>query len=526
MFGYEGIGLTELTKIFRRQLNMDSKNIKDPRNALASWNGYEFQGQIALIVVLEMLIEKKVPVEKCELMLEDLEDFSIYCDGERVSIHQVKATSDKNISDYKEALYKMAVSLRNNSNSGIIAYLHTSNMLHTRNWKDDVKSSIEGFVPETEKQLNGCLSDCKEIKRRVDTLKARYREKGSFKTRKRGGWEDIYRSMDDVEQASEITSENLKKAIENYLNNLPKVDLSKDKLLERILYYKYHRGNNIGRKETRECIEKLIKEYWGDEKAEIRKGSEHRYRYALQEIIHHYVAKNHEGNMTGDRIKFTEIKCILDTESIGTREYKILRNKDLFFEKLEEYCEDECAHKRCEGCDLYEKSVWLKGLTNQEIERVFHLMSPHVNKKLEEDSNVVKEDGLTDSFFYTLNHMKFAKIIHNAKVIYQEGKGNCMLTDIYVSRGTNKNVIRGVINNSTIEEICAKIMENKEFAKERMEIDALIVSNPSGEIIKIGEMCKTLVESTKRRDDWSYLKITEKKDVCMIDSYKFVEEHK
>jgi len=60
---------------------MSVPDTKDPRNALVSWNGYEFQGQIALIVVLEMMIERTFPVEKCELLLEDLEDFSIYIEG-------------------------------------------------------------------------------------------------------------------------------------------------------------------------------------------------------------------------------------------------------------------------------------------------------------------------------------------------------------------------------------------------------------------------------------------------------------
>ena len=133
---------------------MNSTNTKDPRNALASWNGYEYQGQIALIVVLEMLIKREKPIEKCELMLEDLEDFSIYCNGERISTHQVKATNDKNINDYKEALYKMAVSLQNNSSKKTIAYLHTSNILNTDDWSEKVKNSIEGFYPEVDKNLN------------------------------------------------------------------------------------------------------------------------------------------------------------------------------------------------------------------------------------------------------------------------------------------------------------------------------------------------------------------------------------
>jgi len=503
---------------------MDSSNTRDPRNALASWSGYEFQGQIALIVVLEKLIEKKIPAEKCELMPEDLEDFSIYVEGERVSTHQVKATNDKSINDYKETLYKMAVSVQDDKNTK--AYLHTSNLLDTEKWAGKVKAAIEGGVPQTEKNLNKCLSDNSEMNKKVEKLQERYKKNNCFKTGKNGVWEEIYRSMDDVGDGSEITADNLKSAIDKYLKDLPKVDLSKDKLLDRILYYEYRNGINVDRKSTRERIEELIKEYWGNEKAEIRAGSECRYRYALQEVIHYYVAKNHEGNNNGERIRFIDIKCILDEECLGTREYKILRNKDIFFEKLEEYCLDECEDRRCESCDLYEKIAWFKSLSTQELEKAFHLMSPHVNKKLDEDSNIVKEDGLLDSFFYTLNHMDFARIIHNAKIVYQEGKENCMLTDIQVSRSGKNGIIRGFMDNNTIDEICAKIMKNREFAKERMEIDTLIVSNQNEAKIRIDAMCRKLVNSTRKEDEWSYLKITEKKDVCMVDSYQFVKEHK
>lgn len=153
-------------------------------------------------------------------------------------------------------------------------------------------------------------------------------------------------------------------------------------------------------------------------------------------------------------------------------------------------------------------------------------MSPHVNKKLDEDSNIVKEDGLLSSFFYTLNHMDFARIIHNAKIVYQEGKENYMLTDIQVSRNGKNGIIRGFMDNNTIDEICAKIMKNREFAKERMEIDTLIVSNQNEAKIRIDAMCRKLVNSTRKENEWSYLKITEKKDVCMVDSYQFVKEHK
>lgn len=508
---------------------MDALSTKDPRNALASWNGYEYQGQIALIVVLEKLIEKKLPIEKCELMLEDLEDFSIYCGGERISTHQVKATVGKTIKDNKKALYNMAVGLQERDrNKTTKAYLHTSQDLDVTNWRDDVKTEIEKFVPETEKNLKDCLSDSPQINMRIEKLRERFRKNGNIQTRRPGVWEEIYRLMEIVKEESEINDVNLINAINEYLNSLVSVDLSKDNLLDRILYYDYCNHINVDRKKTRTRIEELIREYWGKETANLRAGSENRYRYELQEIVHSYVAKHHDGNVSQERISFTDIEQILNQTSLEGREYKILRNKDVFFEKMEEYCVDECTKEAesCEDCDLHIKKMWFKNMTDKEIERVFHLISPHMNKTIEIDSNIVNENGLMDSYFHTLAEMDYGKVIHNCKVVYQDKKDNYMLTDISVPRRGREGIGRGLIKNESVEKICNDIMENREFAKERMEIDALIVDNKMEERIRLNQMCKKLTESTRKEDDWSYLKITEKKDVCLVDAEKFIDEHR
>ena len=513
---------------------MSVPDTKDPRNALASWNGYEFQGQIALIVVLEMMIERTFPVEKCELLLEDLEDFSIYIEGERISTHQVKATKDKSIKDCQEALYKMALGLQKNSrNKEIKAYLHTSNTLDTKNWDIEVKKVIEEFVPKVEKELKSCLFDDDKINTKIEYLKKQYRERGTFKTNRNGVWEKIYRLMDEVSEESEIRGENLKHAIEEYLRNLDTVDLSKDNILGRIQYYGYRNNVNVDRESTRERIRDLIQEYWGEEKTEMRRGRVDSYRYELQELIHCYVAENHEASPNREGIKFSEFERILNWTSLGTREYKVLRNKDLFYEKMGEYCE-YCEYERkdelrdCSGCDLCEKKLWFKDLSIIEWERVFHLMSPHINQSLEKDSNIVNEDGLSDSYFYTLKNMDFGKIVHNAKVVYQKGKDNCILTDINIPRSqeAREGIGKGFTENDTIDKICSDILENREFAKERMEIDALIVSNQKEGKIRLNEMCRRLTESARVEDEWSYLKITEKKDICLWDAEEFVNEHK
>ena len=177
---------------------------------------------------------------------------------------------------------------------------------------------------------------------------------------------------------------------------------------------------------------------------------------------------------------------------------------------------------------MHEKKLWFQELSVVELERVFHLMSPHVNKSLDEDSNIVDVAGLADSYFYTLNNMDFGKIVHNAKVIYQNGKDNCILTDINIpkSQAIREGIGRGLTENETIDKICSGILENREFAKERMEIDALIVSDQKEEKIRLKDMCRRLTESARAEDDWSYLKITAKKDICLWDAEKFVSENK
>lgn len=513
---------------------MSVPDTKDPRNALPSWSGYEFQGQIALIVVLEMMIKREFPIEKCELMLEDIEDFSIYAENRRISTHQVKATKDKNIKDYQEALYKMALGLqKNSSDKKTIAYLHTSNTLETKDWNLKIEKAIEGFVPETEKKLKKSYDDDAEINMRVEKLRKRFQEKGTFKTNRMGAWEEIYRLMDEVLEESEISGENLRHAIEEYLKSLDAVDLSKNNILERIQYYRYRNRANVDKKGTRERINRLIREYWGEKKAEMRKEDIDRYRYKLQELIHCYVADNHECVLNRKGINFFEFEQTLNETSFGTREYKVLRNKDLFYEKLEEYCEycryeKEDEQEDCSGCDLHEKKSWFKNLSIWELERVFHLMSPHINKELKEDSNIVNETGISESYFRTLKDIDFGKIVHNAKIVYQKGRDNCMLTDIIIPRdpATREGIGKGLTENDTIDRICNDIMENREFAKERMEIDALIVANQKEEKIRIKEMCKRLSESVREEDEWSYLKITEKKDIYLWDAMEFVDKYK
>lgn len=125
---------------------------KDNWDATNSWSGYNYQGKIALFVVLKkinelIVMEQMTEIEKYSVELEWLEDFSILYknnnDIQYKTIHQVKAKDKHNISDYEDALTKLYYKIINN-NSIEYAYLHVCKPLnHNKDeWNNNVKRLV------------------------------------------------------------------------------------------------------------------------------------------------------------------------------------------------------------------------------------------------------------------------------------------------------------------------------------------------------------------------------------------------
>lgn len=85
-------------------------NPNDIHSAADTWNGFIYQGQVALYHVLKIINEKD-SVDGLHLQLDSLEDFSIvrYENGEPkpVTLHQVKAVKSHYYSKYKGAFEKL-----------------------------------------------------------------------------------------------------------------------------------------------------------------------------------------------------------------------------------------------------------------------------------------------------------------------------------------------------------------------------------------------------------------------------------
>ena len=121
---------------------------KDNWDATNSWSGYNYQGKIALFVVLKKINElismgKMDEIEKYSVELEWLEDFSILYksdDGVQYkTIHQVKAKDKHNITDYEDALVKLYYKIVNYKTIEY-AYLHVCKSINyiEDEWNDIV----------------------------------------------------------------------------------------------------------------------------------------------------------------------------------------------------------------------------------------------------------------------------------------------------------------------------------------------------------------------------------------------------
>lgn len=112
------------------ETNIDSLS----HDASPSWHGFNYQGKVAIYLVISRLIEETVLEEpnKYELELEYLEDFSILYKDKYQTIHQVKSLQSSNIGRYKEACLKLIEKLEKIEEVSK-AFLHVSTEIKLEN---------------------------------------------------------------------------------------------------------------------------------------------------------------------------------------------------------------------------------------------------------------------------------------------------------------------------------------------------------------------------------------------------------
>ncbi|MBM7581126.1 ABC-three component system protein [Jeotgalibacillus terrae] len=111
-------------------------------DATNSWNGYSYQGKIALIVVIDLIkerVEKNEKIDSFKLAFERLEDFSILKNGKHIQIHQVKSYASEPLSEYKDAIWQLlGKSVYEEYSTIENSYLHVADVI--RSSKGDITS--------------------------------------------------------------------------------------------------------------------------------------------------------------------------------------------------------------------------------------------------------------------------------------------------------------------------------------------------------------------------------------------------
>ena len=116
-------------------------------DAIPTWSGFNYQGKMMLLHVLELInqIESNNDKGTYAVELERIEDFSIICDSEYKSFHQVKASLSQNKwNSYSKAMDKLLQHRAESSNPKAKCYLIVAKDI--KDWNDTsntYKANIE-----------------------------------------------------------------------------------------------------------------------------------------------------------------------------------------------------------------------------------------------------------------------------------------------------------------------------------------------------------------------------------------------
>lgn len=130
----------------------------EPISAITSWEDYEYQGHIALYVVLKKIYEALCSgedISTSELQIEGEEDFSIRKDDKYLSLHQVKAgTIYLNENDKFSYIIEI---LQNNAKHG---YFHIAN---GKKIPDDFVNSTLTYINKLQCELKKTVIEKKDL---------------------------------------------------------------------------------------------------------------------------------------------------------------------------------------------------------------------------------------------------------------------------------------------------------------------------------------------------------------------------
>lgn len=459
-----------------------SNTLNNKQDASSKWSGYNYQGKVALYVVLYLINNPKDLGKKTNdtwdnysLEIEGLEDFSILKNEEYISIHQVKAyTSSNYVSNFKNALW------------GLI-----------------------GKTIENESIIKSCLHTLDK----VDELN-----------------ENNINNIDKIKKL-EATNDLEKGFREKYFDKCSLLEIA----FEKLAFYNNHNAYklHIGLDEINDFIIKELKKYYEANYEEDYK-TEKEYLNAvfnkLLFIMDRYIYKRHKKELTQvDYLSFKEIKkCIDDNVDPATHEYFIYELRKIIGEEVYDFCY-ECiceGNNECKNCNLMkykEEGIW------KENEEFIHFLR-NINIHIIFDRNNIKFEDAFQIGKYIIGYKAIlARIydydyypgIEKNQIAYEKENHKYISTAIShleVLRKRRNNEKRGISQN-----IIENLEKDTQLLKDLHGVNGFISHDVS--INSIKELANPIGKKNLSESDETFKTLKEQYDwgVKIIDDLSIIK---
>lgn len=475
----------------RGSMCIDTELEKDNWDATNSWSGYNYQGKIALFVVLKKINElisigKVDEIEKYSIELEWLEDFSIlYKDNDGVqykTIHQVKAKDKHNITDYEDALVKLYYKIVNHKTIEY-AYLHVCKSINydENEWNDKVKELI--LKCSHIKALQNIIISYKSNPKKKDEVEKIYKSGRKSEVNKL-----IKEYNEKYFEYRKINVHNVDNILDRILSDLQAQMLTsqniQDEDIKKLEVYSYSNGNVYCElAEINDLIKVEINSYWRNTGAEGWKCTDQNFCemifLCLQGLIDKHITQRHiQYNKTAERrIGFNRIRKVLDSDDSIKRceEYYLynIKNKLLMMcGEYHEYCLDEWDSEEervmfCKQCEVSAFYEHISRMSEDKIRDLIHTINPNVLKKIDEMNwaEYCIIDRYKNPFFKGLRDIN-STFEKDRDYISYVGKNKTLnlLTTVGNRDGSKKALMRA----------CGEIVANPNLYEILMDVNCLI----------------------------------------------------
>ncbi|WP_342439123.1 ABC-three component system protein [Paenibacillus sp. FSL L8-0436] len=457
---------------------MDAIQLTPYHSAIPSWSGFQYQGKVALNVVLDYILKiEPSEHENYRLELEWYEDFSIIKNDEYVSIHQVKSYKKKTLSEYKDALWNLLG--KSVLKPGIESYLHAATDLDTI---EDMKSRLKQLDPPSEPKPPKEPAKGPKIKGYTP-------------------WH-YYKMVIDTD--------------------------AYDSVFDSLSIYLYDNSKRFcPLNELEEEIKKRIRLYFQKNKGHLptKAHVETTYHYLLGELDKHITNRHfksqendEEYEVFPDRIPFKVLIDVLDTEWEEPSEEYILHSlRSIFHTTCESLFEDLHQTIVTEECeekleDLFRAEDYVRQiseLSNGAFFTFCQMVTPHIEfhkANTHAFRDLIPENGM-DVFCYALYEIKH--VLRGYKYIIQNEQGNY----VYLPSTIKLNIGRIRSESREVSRIAIGILGNAAIRDELYEVEVIITENVWAESLESAANKIFDIDPKGERND----NITKIKRIRLID---------